>query len=364
MSYTFEKVVADGDFPRLLGSTVSPDDRVQVVYAKFKTTKPISENKMKINLVFAHGTGMNKAIFYYHIRKLYELNSDKWQLNTVISVDTCNHGDSALLNRSKNASYLPWNQGGKDIIAVIKREQAQGEFAVARDSLTIGIGHSMGGSMMLFAALYEPSLFDSIITLEPVILVHEVGIPRFQKILGKLLKIGKDTFNSEKEYDTFFQKGSIYTSFHPEVLKDFQEDEKYFEDGKVKTKCTVHDQILTYHAFDKCLPFLMDSLPHFEIPICHAIGVEATWNPKESIPWIREKLPQDKVEGVDVEGGEHLMVGTLPDKMVEIFHNWIDKRTDLVLAEGDHLKWVKYRGDPAELLAKSIREMDLSKAKL
>lgn len=363
MSYTLETLVGDGAYPRIAGSTVSPDDRVQLVYSRFKTTKPIAKNKLKINLVFAHGTGMNKSIWYYHIRKLYAVENDKWQLNTVISIDACNHGDSALLNRSKNASALAWEQGGKDIIEIVKREQTLGEFLIEKDSKTIGIGHSMGASMMYFAGLFEPALFDAVMTMEAVMLVHDVGLPKFKKVVAKMQKLIKDTFDSEEEFDTYFKKGSFYTKFPPDILKEFSDEEKYYEDGKIKTKSTAHDQILSYYSSSISVPLLMSSLSHYQVPICHVTGKAATWNPPESIPWIRETLPEELVTGVDVEGGDHLFHGTLPDETVKVIYDYIEKRVDANLSAGKDLNWEKFRGDQDKLLDKNLEEMNFSKAK-
>ena len=90
-------------------------------------------------------------------------------LDSVIAIDMVGHGDSSLENQGKLGTIFRWDDGAKDVIAIIKHEIATtGDFQNNLESRNLIIGHSMGDSIFICNIL-EPSLFDAVIPIEAVI---------------------------------------------------------------------------------------------------------------------------------------------------------------------------------------------------
>lgn len=359
--YTLEKKTTDAAFPRGPGSTILSTDRLKVVYNKYLNTKgTISKDKIKINLIFAHGTGMNKSLWNYHIKKLFEhsQSASTWVLNSVLSIDAIGHGDSSLLNEGKIGWVYKWEDGGKDIIQVLKHEQqSTSEFVNNATTKNILIGHSLGGYLAVIAGFYEPSLFDTIIPIEGVLYMDPKTDGRFLGIFSKLSSILIDKFNSEKEYNEYFTKFSIYKSFHPEVLKDFMEDEKAtFIDPETKetkfmTKASTPNQMTTYYSARISIPLVMAIFPQIKVPIVHVIGKNATWNPPESITFVRDAVPKEYLlDAIDIPDAEHLVNGDKPDVIVKIIEDTIKKRVATAIENRPNDPEVKYGGNKSKIL--------------
>lgn len=359
--YTLEKKTTDAAFPRAPGSTILSNDRLKIVYNKYLTARgAISKDKIKVNLIFAHGTGMNKSIWNYHIKKLFEhsQSASTWVLNSVLSIDAIGHGDSSLLNEGKIGWVYKWEDGSKDIIQVIKHEQqTTNEFVNNASTKNILIGHSLGGFMAVVAGFYEPSMFDAVIPVEGVLFMDPKTDGRFLGIFSKLSSILIDRFESEEEYNDYFTKFSIYKAFHPEVLKDFMEDEKatYVDpetkETKFMTKASTTNQMTTYYSARISIPLVMEIFPLLTVPLVHVIGSKATWNPPQSIKFIRDAVPKEYLlDAIDIPEGEHLVNGNDPDALVKIIEDTIKKRVNTAVEIRPNDPEVKYGGNKSEIL--------------
>ncbi|CUM46435.1 uncharacterized protein AC631_04928 [Debaryomyces fabryi] len=359
--YTLEKKTTDAAFPRVPGSTILSNDRLKIVYNKYLTARgAISKDKIKVNLIFAHGTGMNKSIWNYHIKKLFEhsQSASTWVLNSVLSIDAIGHGDSSLLNEGKIGWVYKWEDGSKDIIQVIKHEQqTTNEFVNNASTKNILIGHSLGGFMAVVAGFYEPSMFDAVIPVEGVLFMDPKTDGRFLGIFSKLSSILIDRFESEEEYNDYFTKFSIYKAFHPEVLKDFMEDEKatYVDpetkETKFMTKASTTNQMTTYYSARISIPLVMEIFPLLTVPLVHVIGSKATWNPPQSIKFIRDAVPKEYLlDAIDIPEGEHLVNGNDPDALVKIIEDTIKKRVNTAIEIRPNDPEVKYGGNKSEIL--------------
>lgn len=354
--FTVEKKIADAAFPRASGSTILSTDRLKIVYNKYLTTQgAISKDKIKINLVFAHGTGMNKMIWNYHITKLFELaqSSSTYVLNSVLAIDAVQHGDSALINEGKIGWVFMWDEGGKDIVEVVKHEQqTTNEFVNNADTKNILIGHSLGGFMSVMAAFYEPSMFDAVIPIEGVLYTDDNSSIRFMKVFSKLGQLLIDKFDSEEEYNDYFTKFSIYKNFDKRVLKDFMEDERgtwvdpETKETKFITKASTPNQMTTYYSAGLSVPFGMGLYPYIIVPVLHVIGEKGSWNPKESIGWFRNTIAKEYLlDGVNVPEGEHLLNAERPDELIKILQDTILKRVDAATKTRPNIPEVKYNNN-------------------
>ncbi|KAJ9101310.1 hypothetical protein QFC19_005280 [Naganishia cerealis] len=344
MSFTKELKVTDAAYPRHPGGSLLVGQRLKICYNKYTANYAIPENQIAINLIFAHGTGMNKSLWNYHITKLFEIGakSSTWKLATVVSVDAVNHGDSAIANQGKLGWSYHWPDFGRDIVLVVKHEQKLWAQTLENGISTrnIVIGHSFGGYGAAYASFLEPQLFDSLVLIEPV--VYYNPDPKYQTkyaaIFRKIATMLLDTFDSMEDYETFFKKFSFYMNFHPSVLKDLMDDELYTvidpESGetKYKTKTSVESQVSVY----------------IPIPLTHIVGAAAKWNPPESVPSIRKNLG-NLWKTYDIEKGEHLVNGELPDETVGAIAEHISGRVDAVIRNKDYIPDLQYNHDPKKV---------------
>ncbi|EGW34388.1 uncharacterized protein SPAPADRAFT_59815, partial [Spathaspora passalidarum NRRL Y-27907] len=349
MSYTTEKKISSAHQFRAPGSTVLPEDAkdLKLVYFKYKTKIPVA-GKLKFNLIFCHGTGFNKSVWTYYVNKLYSLcqtGSTSWAIDSVISIDQIGHGDSSLENEGKLGPIVRWDEGGKDVIEVIKHEIATtGDFTNDVNSRNVVIGHSMGGFNALYASFYEPTLIDACVPIEPVIYGEAGGLDKFKKIFGKIAKIMIDKFEDMQEVEFFFKEFSFYKNFHPQVLQDFMEDEIVAEvdpvtkEKKYRLKCKINNQMSAYLGAFMSIAIGMHILSLIRVPIFHVIGKKAVWNPPNSIPWIRSTInPEFLGESFDIPQGEHLVNGERPDEVISIIAKVLETRAEKFPAEAKRI---------------------------
>lgn len=333
--YTTEKKICEAAFPRHKGSTAIPHQRLSIVYLKYKTTAVFKPEDIKINLVFAHGTGMNKSVWKYHINKLFEAAKAKgWPLDLVISIDAIQLGDSGLLNNDKIGWLYYWADGARDVNNVVRHEQnTTGDFIQDDFHKNIAIGHSIGGYQVTVASYYEPEFFSAIIPIEPVIYSNPSHVARFIKVFKKLGGLILDSFDLLDDVNTYFRELSFYRNTKPEILDDFLEDEIYLKKGdepsevKYNTKCTRENQMVSYISSAISLTHSMDVIPLLQNRVYHTIGTEAAWNPPEAITWFREHINPELLTAIDLPG-EHLLNIEKPDQMIDTIAGVIDTETE------------------------------------
>lgn len=323
MSFLVEKKSYTVVRPRAPGSTIAPTDNLQIVYNKYKSTEAPRAGVPTINLVFTHGTGMTKAVWTYHIAKLYTMAKRTWQLGTVVALDAVNHGDSALANEGKLGYAHPWEQGGMDINQVVLHEQSLGEF---KGSHTIVVGHSLGASQAVLGALLDPYLYDSVLAIEPVMYVNTYVRLGWYRMLEKLNLVLKDKFVSGKDFEAYFRRLPFMAKFHPQVLKDLMDDERHVVNGEVSTKTSKDQQLLSLYWGEESLKLGMSLLPHAQVHIHHVAGAKAFWNPPETTSFIRSTVPSSKLSFEDFPNGSHNLHAEFPNETVQLIDRFICQR--------------------------------------
>lgn len=359
--FTLEKKVADGVYPRTEGSTTLPTDRVKLVYNKFSPKTPIPKNLTSVNIIFAHGSGMNKGTWTYHIEKLYEqsVNNPNWKINKIVAVDSFSHGDSAELNREKIGWTADWCDGGKDLIEVVKHEiNTTGDFEPTPYSRNVLIGHSMGGFAVLWAGYIEPALFDSIVSIEPVIQYDQLMNDWFFKRMKKVGKFIEDDYPNVEAAHEHLKKQSFYKVMEKHVLDYFVEDELVQENGRVRVKAEKRHQIATYCGVAYSAEKGMAILSQLEIPFFHITGAAALWTPRESVDWIRSEVPEHLIEKADIEGGGHLVHGEQPLELIRLWTEFIDKRVKFIEEARKDFPEIKYNNDRKKIMDERWGYMD------
>lgn len=344
-------------YPRGKSSYILSTDRLQIVYRKYTNTEPIPEGTTRVNYIFCHGTGMTKSVWHTHIKELYarsEKNSD-WKIGTVVSIDAAGHGDSGILNKGKIAWGFDWRDGSKDVIQLVKNEiETTGDFAPSAYERNILVGHSFGGFIVTYAAALEPSLFDSCIAVEPVLMYNRLFDDVFFQKVTKLALFIKDEFPTREAAETYFRK-TFYKVLEDRVRRDLLDDEIYEEDGKFKTKSTVRAQMATYTSVYSVL-LTEQYLKLLEIPYLHVVGSDATWNAPMTPEFVQENVPEHLFEAAVLKG-DHLVHGQNVKDTVELIWDFSNRRAKFIAEDRQAFPEVKYNYDREKLVENMYKVM-------
>lgn len=339
MLFKVERKQTKGTYPRTSSTTVRPTDELNLAYDKYFREERVqgSPERVAINLVFVHGTSMNKAVWKYHIRRLYQHNTKNWVLKDVLAVDEAGHGDSGLLNRGKLGGESNWNDSARDVNEVVKHEQrTSGDFKVGKWEKNIVIGHSLGAYHSILASFFEPKIYEEVIAFEPVMYISWEGADHFQMLIDKWGNFLMDKFEDMELFESYYKMAFRFV--HPEIVLDFLDEEKetVFDENKeekVGSKTSASHQIATFASSLKYVPFGMHNLSKLQTPVTHVIGTKAKWNPPQSIPYIRNSIPKDLVTPVDLENGRHLCCFEMPDETMSVIVESVQRSVDALYSK-------------------------------
>lgn len=349
--YTTELKQAKAAWPRGLGSSIEPSDEFQIAYKKYSATSSPSKDQIVVNLIFAHGTGMNKSVWAQHIKQLYDRSKEtNWHLGNVLAVDCVSHGDSALLNKDKLGWGFDWRDGGKDLAQLVKHEASTtGDFKPSPTTLNILVGHSFGGFHCTYAAYLEPTLFSGCIAIEPVLFVDGQFKELFFNRMKKVRKGIVDSFDLMEDAVRYFQKASFYKTLEPSVLKEYVSDELYKDNGKIRTKASLEAQMATYNSAFFSLDYDQDVLKYLRIPYLHVVGTDAAWNLPQTVDFVQESVSPVLLESKEIDG-THLMFGENVKDTLDTIQEFCQKRVNFSLEHYLESPWLKYGGNRKDVL--------------
>jgi len=99
------------------------------------------------------------------------------------------------------------------------------------DNPIIGMGHSMGGVLTLFASIQRPDLFEKVFILDPPLFSRKmrigIGINYFFGLAGYTVPIAKKAKNRRNHFDSreqvynSFKKKSLFKNFDEQCFKDY-----------------------------------------------------------------------------------------------------------------------------------------------
>lgn len=160
---------------------------------------------MKPIIQFAHANGF-PAKTYNEFFKYFEEYNLKY-------VPIMGHGKFGISPK--------WKPLGQELIANIKEHN---------QTPVIGIGHSMGGAALMYAAHWQPELFEKIIFLDPPLFpIRKIRGMNLMRFLGMLDKVGssgraktrKTHFASYNAAFQYFKPKKLFQNFHPNCFEDY-----------------------------------------------------------------------------------------------------------------------------------------------
>lgn len=121
-----------------------------------------------------------------------------------------------------NHGFTPdWKPLGKELIEYILQNHNQP---------VVGIGHSLGGAALMYAAHWRPDLFERIIFLDPPLFPNQKRIGfKVLKFIGLLDKVGpsgraktrKTNFESYEAAADYFRNKSLFKNFDKKCFDDY-----------------------------------------------------------------------------------------------------------------------------------------------
>lgn len=352
--FEVESLAAPAAFPRHFGATLAVTDQLQLAYLKYTNARAAPDGAVVFNLIFVHGNGMNKSVWKYYIRRLAEWSDtlgaqQGWHIQTMVTFDAAVHGDLALLNANKLGWLYRWEDGGRDLNALVRHEQARGAFVQSPRARNIVVGHSLGGTELLFALHYEPALYDLVFTIDPVGYATTASRKHFTKLIPLLNKLYQDEFDSERLCELYLRHGFM-KNFDARVLEDLIADEMYVARGRFRTKASKYQQLAIYMGGFVLIPKVMELLPLLTTPVVH-IGVSrGKFNPPGTAEFIRNAVPAPLVTAIDLDG-EHLVNAEQPDAVLECLARSLAERAALARANAEFYPEVRFEGDRKRIFA-------------
>lgn len=209
-----------------------------------------------------------------------------------------------------------WDDQADDLIAFLDHQAGAGRIRKP----IIGVGHSIGGALTLFAASRRPDLFCRLVLIDPASMPsrtqrqsgHEANVAK-QYMVGKTLK-RRVRWTSREEFRSYLPTREIYTSFCPEALEDYAHA-GLVEDGEGGFR-------LAYHPAWEAHNFMTTGsiwsrLAAIRIPTLLLHGETSNLYPAEDIEGLKAEF-SPVVEVLAVRGCGHMIPQEDPHQLAQL----------------------------------------------
>lgn len=321
-TYTLESTqAASPRYPESVAPGVR-GDALRIAYRKYKPTRSPPPKAVVINLVFMHGTGMNKGVWHSHVDQLYE---KCWHFgihfNLVLAMDAANHGDSAQLNKGNLGKVFDWRDLSYDGISMVGAEYDE----LLAGHKNILVGHSMGGCVGLYMTFLRPALFDALVMVNPVCytMFPSPFFP-FDDWAAKGYMETEFQFDSPNNWQEhvfqYMRTRSFFRDFDNTVLENMMADEMPKEPVKeenkwvIRLKTTKQQTLLTYYGGHESMLALSPIYLACHVP-SYRILASLDSSTEEAHEKLASALPQMKT--IVLEDEKHNLHGIHPELFVE-----------------------------------------------
>jgi len=155
----------------------------------------------------------------------------------VVSIDARGHGDSTSVPPSGEPDPYAWQTLAADLENAVRELLS----LTGQERVSLAIGHSFGGALMLRAAIANPSHFERLLLCDPVILPplpdpHKA--PSASNVLSESTRKRRDRFPSREEAFRHCRSRDLFANFTPEALALYVgEGMAETAEGDVALKC-------------------------------------------------------------------------------------------------------------------------------
>jgi pimeloyl-ACP methyl ester carboxylesterase len=250
-------------------------------------------------LVFAHATGLHARVFDPLVELLDE--------HHVVAYDARGHGSS-----SRGPEIPQWQMYGDDAALVSRwvRRTATGRPVV-------GVGHSMGATALLMAAIADASLFDALVVVEPIVFPPGTGTADSPLAAGARRR--RRAFASRESALANFSAKAPLNSLDGRALSAYVVHGLVSDGDEFTLRCDPEYEARTYEmgvAHDTWL-----RLGNVSTPTLVVAGAHHPHQPSAIAPDIADRIPHARFERWDDAG--HFAPLEQPERFVALLRREI-----------------------------------------
>ncbi|EJD39411.1 hypothetical protein AURDEDRAFT_171604 [Auricularia subglabra TFB-10046 SS5] len=220
-----------------------------------------------VTLVCAHASGLHKETFDETLRHLLASGSPGGRvINEVWALDAVAQGESGRMNAGALPDIYDWTDNVRDILnfivaylpaspgralpSVLPRvsdpEIDHRNIYGLSERKLVALGHSMGGACMALAVSELPSLFDSLVLVDPFMAApaHQDAVYT-TRVSGALRR--RDGWPSRARAAASLARTPFFGKWHPAALHSYVSHALYDSpSGEVRLKCTPYQEAASY----------------------------------------------------------------------------------------------------------------------
>jgi len=241
---------------------------------------------------FVHATGFCKEVW---IPVIEELHGRGVEL-PMLAWDQRGHGDSEV-----SSPPFDWWDLARDALAVIGPRPV------------MGVGHSSGAAALVMAAVLDPSRFQALVLVEPIIFpppfVRPVDHP-----LAEAARRRRAIFSNLAEVRDHFSSRPLFAGWDPRALEGFLRGGLRSADQGWELKCRPEVEAEFY--LGAAVHGAWDRLPELDLPVLVVAGSDSTSHPPEVVAELIGRIPGARA--VVVEGAGHMVPMQRPSELAAI----------------------------------------------
>lgn len=198
---------------------------------------------------------------------------------------------------------------------------------------TIGVGHSIGGTVTLRAALRDPGKFRALILLEPVLFVPSFMLMwNFARAIGLGHKLHPLIAGARKRRRTFDDRESIFRGYRSRSVFRYMNDEnlRAYIKGITKQRNEGGYELVYSPEWESHIYLtglrdidLWRDLPNLRIPTLIIRGAETDTFLEKAARLFKKKQPNVRIE--TLEKSTHILPLERPQEVSEIMNGFLDE---------------------------------------
>ncbi|KAJ2502863.1 hypothetical protein GGH96_000733 [Coemansia sp. RSA 1972] len=285
----------------------------KIVANVYRSATPPKQTK-QVTLLLAHANGFHKELWEPTLARMFSHKGD-WCIDQAVALDSYNHGDSAITNRSSISEETdsPWFLNARDLLAVV--EQLNSPHPV------VGIGHSWGASSLLLAEIMSPHTFAGLVATDPVLFRKPTENAKLREITMKR----RAAWSNIQTARSYFEPHAFFSLWDPRILDLHIKHglETVFDENKLVLKCRPVNEAAVYAGALHASPFATEHLWKIQCPVAFLTGEKSPMCPPAHVKDITKDIG-DCVRVV-MPGAGHLLVHEDPDATADHYVRILDE---------------------------------------
>ena len=198
------------EYPR--AAALSQEDQLFLAVKQYIPLSNPNPRSGDVTIIGAHANAFPKELYeplWDDLLAQSELPSSKFRIRSIWMADIVHQGESYVLNEGKLGNDPGWFDTSRDLLHFINL------YSKDMPRPIFGVGHSMGGAMLMNISLFHPRLFQGLILLDPVIQPKsaEIVAGAERASLAAMSTFRRDVWPSRDEARRAFLKSPFYQTW-------------------------------------------------------------------------------------------------------------------------------------------------------